>query len=107
MTDATALHRQAMELAEEAALERRRGNGSRATTLLREALEKERAAAAFFATDLTFEPTRSVLHRSAASLALACGDLPEVRRLIATALRGNPPSDIAEELRQLAHKVDS
>ena len=107
MTDAIELHRQAMELAEEATLERRRGNGSRAIILLREALEKERSAAAFFATDLTFEPTRSVLHRSAASLAMACGDLLEARRLISTALGGNPPNEIADELRQLVQQVDS
>jgi hypothetical protein len=45
------------------------------------------------------EPSRSILHQSAASLALQCDELREAERLIASALRGTPPDDLAEELR--------
>jgi hypothetical protein len=51
------------------------------------------------------EPTRSVLHRSAASLAIKCGEYEEAERLIATALNGKPPDDIAAELRDLLKVV--
>jgi hypothetical protein len=47
------------------------------------------------------EPTHSVLHRSAAVLALECSELREAERLIGRALAGNPPVDIANELRDL------
>ena len=53
------------------------------------------------ADQLDFEPTRSVLHRSAASLAVECLQLREAERLIGRALAGNPPPDIADELRDL------
>ena len=42
-----------------------------------------------------FEPIRSVLHRSAAMLAVECSQLREAERLIGRALSGNPPDDIA------------
>jgi hypothetical protein len=42
-----------------------------------------------------------VLHRSAASLAVECFQLREAERLIGRALAGNPPPDIADELRDL------
>lgn len=51
------------------------------------------------------EPTRSVFYRSAASLALQCEEFRETERLIATALSGNPPNEIAEELRDLLEKL--
>jgi len=51
------------------------------------------------------EPTRSVLHRSAATLALECGALCDPERLIAVALSGDPPAEIAEELRDLLEPV--
>ncbi len=94
-----------MELAEEASVERIRGHLDRAAELLREAFDKERWAAALTAENPSLEPTRSVLHRSAASLALDCKETREAERLIAVALSGNPPSEIANELRDLLEQV--
>jgi hypothetical protein len=54
---------------------------------------------------LELEPTRSVLYRSAASLALDCSEFAEAERLIASGLAGYPPSEIAEELRDLYERV--
>ena len=47
------------------------------------------------------EPTRSVLFRSAASLAIDCKEYLEAERLIGEGLAGNPPPDIRIELREL------
>ena len=105
MTDITQLHRNAMEFADQAAVERRRGSHDRALELTRRAFELERDAAREIENQLEFEPTRSVLHRSAASLALGCQEVREAERLIGRALSGSPPDEIAEELRDLLEDV--
>ena len=51
------------------------------------------------------EPSRSVLLRSAASLAFECHELREAERLASQALGGEPPSEIAQELRELLRRV--
>jgi hypothetical protein len=99
------LHHEAMRLADQAEELRRRGEDAEATTRLRQALEHERRAAELAAPDLALEPTRSVLHRSAAALACQCGEYREAERLITTALSGTPPETIAEELRDLLLQV--
>jgi hypothetical protein len=99
------LHREAMRLVDEAESARRSGNLQDARQHLRQALDRERQAADLVAADFSQEPTRSVLHRSAASLALECGALREAERLIAAALSGDPPDEIAEELRDLLEQV--
>jgi hypothetical protein len=72
----------------------------------RQAFEQEAQAATLVVNDLDAEPTRSVLHRSAASLAIECGELRAAERLIATALSGNPPPEIAEELKDLFIQIN-
>ena len=99
------LHHQAMQLADQASQLRRRGEEQEANARLREALDHERRAAGLAAPDLALEPTRSVLHRSAATLAWQCGEYREAERLITTALSGTPPETIAEELRDLLLEV--
>jgi hypothetical protein len=100
------LHKQAMDLAEVAAVARLRGSIEQAAQLTRQAFEQETQAAALIANSLDAEPTRSVLHRSAASLAIECGELRIAERLIATALSGNPPLEIAEELKDLFIQIN-
>lgn len=70
------------------------------------AFEKEAQAAVLTAHDLNAEPTRSVLHRSAASLAIDCGEFQVAERLIMTALTENPPQEIAEELKDLFIQIN-
>jgi hypothetical protein len=91
------LHRLAMELADEADSHRRGGDDVSARTTLDKAMELERAAAL----NTIEEPSRSVLLRSAASLALEAGRLRDAERLVATALCAEPPAMIVEELRDL------
>ena len=105
MSQINDLHHEAMRLVDVAEKSRREGNLPMAREQLRQAFEQERQAAQLSASDLNLEPTRSVLHRSAASLALECGNLREAERLIAAALSGNPPEEIAEELRDLLEQV--
>jgi len=99
------LHHEAMRLVDLASDLRRRGDEREADTRMRQALEQERRAAHLVASDFTMEPTRSVLHRSAATLACQCGEYREAERLITTALSGTPPETIAEELRDLLLQV--
>jgi hypothetical protein len=99
------LHHEAMRLVDQASDLRRRGEEAEADARLRQALEHERRAAELAAPDLAQEPTRSVLHRSAATLACQCGEYREAERLITTALSGTPPETIAEELRDLLLQV--
>src|SRR2546421_12339030 len=98
-------HQHAMEMADRALEARRRGEEEQAMACFREAFAHERRAAEMVAPDLTAEPTRSVLHRSAAALAAECGEVREAERLIAIALSGDPPEEIAAELRDLWQHV--
>ncbi len=100
------LHQQAMDLAEVAFTAKLRGDLEQMSILSRQAFEKEAQAAKLIATNLNAEPTRSVLHRSAASLAIDCGELQAAEKLIATALTGNPPQEIAEELKDLFIQIN-
>src|SRR5690242_16700821 len=99
------LHHEAMQLVDEAESARHAGKTALARDRLTQAFDRERQAADLVVGDLAEEPTRSVLHRSAASLALECGESREAERLIAAALSGDPPDDIAEELRDLLEQL--
>ena len=106
MSTAQELHRQAMAAALAADEARALSTGSgpadvraRARGLLFQAFDYERQAAR--SVDPTLEPSRSVLYRSAASLALEC-DLPaEALQLIAEARHGAPPPEIDAELTEV------
>ncbi|MEK8016264.1 MAG: hypothetical protein VSS75_005300 [Candidatus Parabeggiatoa sp.] len=105
MISIQALHRQAMDMAELALIAKHQGKLDKANDLFREAYDKEKESAEFFKTLMNEEPTRSVFYRSAASLAVQCHEFREAERLIATALLGNPPVEIAEELRELLERL--
>lgn len=100
------IHKKAMDLAEQADLAKLRGNTDQVQEILRQALALESEAAQLVADDLTAEPTRSVLHRSAASLAVECGEIQTAEKLIARALAGTPPSDIEDELKDLFLQIN-
>lgn len=106
MTQVNVLHQEAMDLAELAQVAKLRGQVVQSHDLLRQAFIKESSAAALIANHWESEPTRSVLHRSAASLAIECGEFDTANRLIATALSGNPPAEIAEELQDLFIQIN-
>jgi tetratricopeptide (TPR) repeat protein len=95
------LHSNAMELADKADILKMQGKADEAKALFRQSLETEREAALTARQQQVGEPTESVLFRSAASLAYTVGDYREAERLACQGLAGNPPVEIAEELRNL------
>lgn len=101
MTESKQLHEKAMAAFQEALVSRHLGREDEALTHYERALELERAAAMCFVDEGGSEPTRSILFRSAATLAMDCGKYAEARELIRFALSGSPPSEILIELKQM------
>lgn len=100
---AEALHARAMERAEEAYVARLQNRD--ASNLWHEALELEEAAAAWFRSDFAYEPTRSVLFRSAAALALECSAFERAAELAREGLRGHPQKDLEVALWHLLDRA--
>jgi hypothetical protein len=100
------LHENAMRLAEMAVVSKLKGDLQEANNLFQEAYEKEAQAARLMTDEPSSEPTRSILYRSAASLALDCNQYREAERLVALGLAGHPPEEIAVELRDLFDTVN-
>ena len=99
-------HDEAMDLAFFARRARRRGDEAEAAPMFAEALKNELAALdELYKFGEVVEPTYSVLHRSAASLALTCGDSRLAAKLAAKALSENPPPEIEEELRDVLEQA--
>lgn len=98
----TRLHEAAMAYAQEAMIANHPGEALR---LYRLAFENEREAASLLDREMDEEPTRSILFRSAATLALDCKDFDEAERLAARGLGGFPPADIAAELRDVWDRI--
>lgn len=100
------LHSKAMQFAEQAFVAAFSEDHDKSNALYHHAYKLEAEAAGLLKDDLAAEPNRSVLYRSAASLASQCGEYREAERLIAYALTGNPPQEIADELRNLLDQVN-
>ena len=100
----TRFHKEAMEYTDESFIARGLNERAEYLRLTRIAYEKEKEAANLLF-DEDVEPTRSILHRSAATLAFRCELYPEAKRLVHRALSGNPPADIEHELNDLLGKV--
>jgi hypothetical protein len=105
MKDAAALHRDAMDIADDAWVRRQEGDFVGYTERIKGAYQAERTAAEMMLSAGAAEPTRSVLLRSAASLALECGETRQAEKLVSIALAGDPPPEIAEELRDIVEQV--
>ena len=99
------LHNKAMSLVDEAHLARLNGSEDYYLELTTSAFTLEAEAAWALVGELELEPTRSVLFRSAASLALEIRNPREAERLISAALAGTPPDEIANELRDILEDV--
>jgi hypothetical protein len=99
------VHRKGMLLAQDAHVAQFRGDNITALRLFSDAFDLEREAALDLTAALEKEPTRSVLFRSAASLAMNCGRFEEGEAMIKLGLSGNPPREIADELRDVAKRI--
>ena len=100
------LHRKSMDFAALALMERARGNAAEASALFEQALDNELGAIQELEVlGRVVEPTYSVLHRSAATLALDCNKLRLAEQLAAKALALEPPMEIQEEIRDVLEQV--
>jgi hypothetical protein len=95
------IHFKAMAFAQEAHLASINGKEQETLNLYEQAFVLEKQAALSLLNREDVEPTRSVLFRSAAALAKKCHKYREAEKMIALGLAGNPPDDIATELRLL------
>jgi hypothetical protein len=105
MKDANELHNESMDRAELALLARMRGEHETADGLFAESLRLEMEAIEVVDQLPYSEPNYSILHRSAATLALDCNDPRTAERLISKALAHDPPARMADELRDLFEQV--
>ncbi len=103
----TRRHRRAMSYTQRAFDARDRGDTNIASRHFKTAFKLERACAEEFLLRTEYEPMRSVLYRSAATLALDAGERDEARRLARVGLAGNPPGEIADELRDVLNMADA
>jgi hypothetical protein len=99
------VHREAMVLMQDALVAEVKGDKITALQLFSAAFDLEREAALDLAEAHDKALTRAVLFRSAASLAMNCGRFEEGEAMIKMGLSGNPPREIADELREVAQKI--
>lgn len=102
MFNARNSHRNAMEIADRGFISLRMGEYDSAIQLFTDAFELELQAANL----VTSEPGRSVFFRSAATLALHARLYREAEKAIAQGLAGDPPPEIAKELREVFERVN-
>jgi hypothetical protein len=105
MNEVNRLHREAMDVLDSAEEKKRVGDMEAYSKLLADAYQLERQAAMQMR-DVAVEPSRSILFRGAAVLALRCKEPTDAEKLIAEGLAGDPPGDVAEELRDLFEQVN-
>lgn len=99
------IHDKAMSYAADADLAALRGDATKAKRLLAKAFAKEKMAATLVLDHENAEPTRSILLRSAASLAIEVEEIREAEKLVCLALAGDPPEFICEQLRDLQETI--
>lgn len=104
--DIRELHNEAMYKAELGDIQKYQGNSEYAIDLYAQAYELEKNAACIALEHHMGEPTISILLKSAASLAMRCSLNRDAEKLIGLALSGEPPRDIAEELRNMLDTVN-
>lgn len=105
MSQAHELHSKAMSLLDEATVARLRGDLETASHLKQEAFTCEKEAAELLADRLDLEPTRSILYKGAAVLALECGYRKEAEQLALSGLQGNPYPPVSEQLQSILTKA--
>ena len=96
-------HHRAMGLVAQGFMAQMSPDPDAAIPLFEQALELEKAAIA--ALPEPIEPTYSVLHRSAGWMAFHCRQFRQAERVACQGLAGDPPDDIAAELRELLAQI--
>lgn len=98
----TKVHEYAMDLSERADRLNKRGNRIAAQDTYAQAYSLEATIAA----KVKEEPSRSVIHYSAACLAVECELYPFAARLLYAGLADNTPREIRAEMEQLLKEVE-
>lgn len=99
------LHRKAMKY-NDLAIIAKRENPSKVSEYALKAFEFEKQAFILYSSESNAEPTRTVLLRSAANLAMLAAKPREAEKLVAIGLAGEPPVDLAEELRAVLQQAN-
>lgn len=98
------LHNNAMLYAQRAVVKKAEGDKHKARKLAKKAFKLEMQAAMMLAYSFDCEPTRSVLFRSAATLALELKNLGACQELIRLGNVEGTPAEIRDELDKLSRK---
>lgn len=98
-------HLKAMNFAQDALVFSSKGEIQQALALYEKAFDLEKQAALSLLDKENVEPTRSILFRSAAALAKKCQKFREAEKMVAYGLSGNPPEEIALELREIYNEI--
>lgn len=105
MTTVRKLHEKAMEYAHRAMIARDTGNFDDAISQAEIALDFEQQAAKLVPDGEKAEPTRSILYRGAASLALQCNRYSDAIKLAGIGLSGSPSPKIERDLISILEQV--
>lgn len=100
------LHREAMKYNDFALIAKQNNSLTEVKENYLKAFEFEKQAFILFNSQSSEEPTKSVLLRSAANLALLSEQLREAEKLISLGLAGDLPTEIADEFRDLLQQVN-
>lgn len=99
------IHEKAMILAQEAIMARIRNDETKAQTLYKQSFDLEREAAYIYSERFDKEPMRSILYRSAASLAIECHLYQDADLLIQQGQSSDTPSDVMDDFQELRDKM--
>ena len=105
MTNLKEIHQTASFYMQAAIVAQAQGEIQESLHLFEQAFEAEKQAALLLLGTFDNEPTRSVLFRSAAVLALDCKKYAEAKKMIYLGLAGNPSQEIIDELTELYEQV--
>ena len=105
MTNLKEIHQTASFYMQAAIVAQAQGEIQESLHLFEQAFEAEKQAALLLLGTFDNEPTRSVLFRSAAVLALDCKKYAEAKKMIYLGLAGNPSQEIVDELTELYEQV--
>ncbi len=105
-TPLSTLHDIAMEFVDEALFAQKRGDETTAQLFYQKAYSLERTYALSIPKEATYQLSRSVFLRSAATLALDCQKPAEASELAQLALEDNPHTAIVTELEEVVAKAE-
>ena len=99
------IHEKAMALSQEAIMARVWNDETKAQILYKQSFDLEREAAYIYAERFDKEPIRSILYRSAASLAIECLLYQEADLLIQQGQSSQTPIDVMDDFQELKDKM--